>query len=61
MVTLQPSDRPTIKEIFEHPWMKGNVLDKEEVLNEIMTMKQIKVKEDEVKKAKKEVEKIDAP
>jgi serine/threonine protein kinase len=35
MVSFDPKERPTIKEIFEHPWMKENIPSESEIVNEL--------------------------
>ena len=35
MVSFNPKERPTIQEIFEHPWMKENIPSESEIVNEL--------------------------
>ena len=34
MIALDPSDRPTMKQIMAHPWMQGPIPDKDGVARE---------------------------
>ena len=52
MVSFKPIERPTIQEIFEHPWMKENTPSESEIVNELKDR-------DEIVRENRELDKIE--
>ena len=52
MVSFNPKERPTIQEIFEHPWMKENIPSESEIVNELKDR-------DEIVRENRELDKIE--
>jgi serine/threonine protein kinase len=53
MVSFDPKERPTIQEIFEHPWMKEKIPSESEITNELK-------ERDEIVREKREFDKIES-
>lgn len=62
MVQLDAAQRPTISEIINHPWMKGELPDHQEVIVEFKKrMKTVRQKNEEQKQAEKRMAKQNGP
>lgn len=55
MLQLDPAHRPTMSEILAHPWMRGDLPSKEEVIAEL---KHRKMQMDQVIEAEREAKRV---